>query len=90
MSDLVHDLLLNVTTRSENGFVFVANSRSGHIAEPKHPLGIVAEETGIAVSIHDLRRDFITAAENTDMSAFALKARAGSGNLDRGIGGVSA
>jgi integrase len=74
MSDFVRDLLLNVTTRSENGFVFVANSRSGHIAEPKHPLGIVAEETGIEVSIHDLRRDFITAAENTDMSAFALKA----------------
>jgi integrase len=74
MSDFVHDLLLNVTTRSEKGFVFVANSRSGHVAEPKYPLGIVAEETGIAVSIHDLRRDFITAAENTDMSAFALKA----------------
>jgi integrase len=74
MSDFVHDLLLNVTTRSEKGFVFVANSRSAFVSEPKYPLGIVAEETGIAVSIHDLRRDFITAAENTDMSAFALKA----------------
>ena len=29
---------------------------------------------GIVVSAHDLRRDFITAAENTDMSAYALKA----------------
>jgi integrase len=74
MSDFVYDLLKR---RSEIGgeFVFPANSKGGHIAEPAYPLGVlVAEKTGIEVSAHDLRRDFITAAENTDMSAYALKA----------------
>ena len=55
-------------------FVFPANSKSGHISEPKYPLSLVAEDTGIAVSAHDLRRDFITAAENADISFLAFKA----------------
>lgn len=73
MSDFVHDLL---TARKKHGgeFVFPANSESGHISEPKQPLGVIAEATGIKISAHDLRRDYTTAAENTDMSAFALKA----------------
>ena len=73
MSDFVHDLL---KLRSEIGgeFVFPANSKNGYIAEPAYPLSLVAEATGIVVSAHDLRRDFITAADNTDMSVWALKA----------------
>jgi integrase len=73
MSDFVHDLL---TARKKHGgeFVFPANSESGYISEPKQPLGLIAEATGIKISAHDLRRDFTTAAENTDMSALALKA----------------
>lgn len=73
ISDFVHDLLKR---RSEIGgeFVFPANSKSGHIAEPKYPLSLVAEETGIIISAHDLRRDFITAAENADISVLAMKA----------------
>lgn len=74
MSDFVCSLLQGMETRSEGGFVFPANSSSGHISEPKHPLGLVAEASGIDVSIHDLRRDFITAAESTEMSAFVMKA----------------
>jgi len=74
MTDFVRDLLLKIGTYSEGGYVFPANSGSGHISEPKYPLGLVAKATDIEVSIHDLRRDYTTAAENTDMSAFALKA----------------
>jgi len=74
MTDFVCDLLLGMGTRSEGGFVFPANSASGCIAEPKHPCELIERATGIKISAHDLRRDFITAAENTDMSAFALKA----------------
>lgn len=74
MSDFVYDLLLQRKKHSDE-FVFPANSKSGHIAEPNYPLGVlVAAATGIVVSAHDLRRDFVTAAENTDMSAYALKA----------------
>ena len=73
MTDLVYDLL--VARRAIGGatFVFPSSSRSGHIEEPKFPLRMVAATSGIAVSIHDLRRTFITTAEGTDMSVMALK-----------------
>jgi integrase len=76
MSDLVHDLLVarRSVGRDASGFVFPANSESGHIEEPKFPLGLVAEATGIHVSAHDLRRTFITIAESADISPLALKA----------------
>ena len=51
-----------------------AVSETGHISEPKYPLSLVAEMTGISISAHDLRRTFITAAESTDISPLALKA----------------
>jgi integrase len=54
--------------------VFPANSKSKHIEEPKFPLKAVADATGIQVSVHDLRRTYITVAESTDMSVLALKA----------------
>jgi integrase len=73
ISDFVHDLLLERKKHSDE-FAFPANSSSGHIAEPKYPLALVAEETGIVVSAHDLRRDFITAAENANISFLAMKA----------------
>lgn len=73
MSSFVWRLL--VARRAIGGeFVFPADSRSGHIAEPKYPLGLVAETTGIKVSVHDLRRTFSTVAESSDISAMALKA----------------
>jgi hypothetical protein len=37
-------------------------------------LELVRAETGIEISVRDLRRTFITAAESTNMSAYALKA----------------
>jgi integrase len=74
MTDFVRDLLLAIGTYSEGGFVFPANSASGHVSEPKYPLGLIAEATGISISIHDLRRDFVTAAQNALVSPFALKA----------------
>jgi integrase len=76
MTTFVRDLL--VRRRADAGrerHVFVANSESGHIAEPKFPLRLVAEATGIRVSVHDLRRTFITVAEATDnITVYALKA----------------
>jgi integrase len=54
--------------------VFPADSKSGHIEEPKFPLQQVAKATGIAVSAHDLRRTFVTIAEGSDISPLALKA----------------
>jgi integrase len=74
MSDFVHDLLVARRALGDAKWVFPANSKSGHLEEPKFPLRMVAQATGITVSVHDLRRTFITVAESTDMSGIALKA----------------
>ena len=73
MSDFIHNLL--VARRAVGGdFVFPSNSKSGHVEEPGFALKLVAQETGINVSIHDLRRTYITVAGSTGIPVFALKA----------------
>lgn len=75
MTDVVYDLLVSRRAMGRDGpYLFPADSRSGHIEEPAHPLSLVAEATGICVSAHDLRRTFVTAAESADISPLALSA----------------
>jgi integrase len=75
MSSFVRDLLVaRRAVGRENDWVFPAASRSGHISEPRSGLEQVAKATGIVVSAHDLRRTFVTHAEETDISVMALKA----------------
>ena len=74
MSSFVLALLEARRRIGNTNWIFPANSESGHISEPKYPLDLIRAETGIEVSVHDLRRTFITAAESTNMSAYALKA----------------
>jgi integrase len=74
MTDIVHDLLVARRAIGDAKWVFPANSKSGHLEEPKFPLQLIADATGVRVSVHDLRRTFITVAESTDMSVLALKA----------------
>lgn len=76
MSSFVFDLLVARRAIGRGDFVFPANGKSGHIGEPKHFLGLVADGCGIAISVHDLRRTFLTIAESTDISPMALKALA--------------
>lgn len=47
--------------------------RSGHICEPRKYINTMTEATGIAFTLHDLRRTFITVAESLDIPAYALK-----------------
>jgi integrase len=74
MSDFVRDLLIARRAHGDAVWVFPANSKSGHMEEPKFPLKLIAKATGVTVSVHDLRRTFVTAAESTDISVMALKA----------------
>ena len=74
MSDIIQHLLVARRAIGDAEFVFPSNSKSGHIEEPKFPLKLVADATGIRVSVHDLRRTYITVAESTDISPLALKA----------------
>jgi integrase len=74
MASFVRDLLVaRRALGNDGGWVFGADSRSGHIEEPKFALDQVAKATGIVVSAHDLRRTFITMAESADVSPLALK-----------------
>jgi integrase len=75
MSSFVRDLLIaRRALGDDGGWVFGANSKSGHIEEPKFALAEIAKATGIKISAHDLRRTFITVAEGVDISPLALKA----------------
>jgi integrase len=63
MSDFVHGLL--VARRAlgfENEFVFPGESKSGHLTDPTSALADAAEASGVRVTMHDLRRTFITVA----------------------------
>ena len=74
MSSFVRDLLVaRRAIGNDNGWVFGADSKSGHIEEPKFAFAQIAEQTGIRVSPHDLRRTFVTVAESCDISPLALK-----------------
>ncbi len=53
--------------------MFPADSKSGHIADPRFALRQVAKETGIKATVHDLRRTYITVAEICDISTYKIK-----------------
>jgi integrase len=77
MSDYLYDLLVARRAEGMDGpYVFPARTRSGdrtHLQEPRLALDEVAEKTGIKITIHDLRRTFITVAESCDIPVYALK-----------------
>jgi integrase len=74
MSDFVFTLLKKRKAIGDAGWVFPANSKSGHVESTQHPLRLVAKATGISVTAHDLRRDFASAAANAGVDLFTLKA----------------
>jgi hypothetical protein len=49
-------------------WVFPAFSKSGHVEEPREKID------GVAYTIHDLRRTFITVAESLDISPLVIGA----------------
>ena len=74
MSDYLHGLFTARRAIGLDGpYVFSADSKSGHIVEPRFALDAVAKATGIKVTMHDLRRTFITVAEACDIPVYALK-----------------
>jgi integrase len=74
MSDIVDKMLSARRRLGDAEYVFPAHGTRGHIAEPKYPLGIVAEATGISISAHDLRRTFAKAAVAAGIHTIVLKA----------------
>ncbi len=56
-----------------NDYVFPGRYGKGHFEEPKKHIAKITKATNIEFSSHDLRRTFITMAENLDISIFTLK-----------------
>jgi len=74
MSDYLHDLLTARRAIGRDGpYVFSADSKSGHMEEPRFALKRIEGATGIKATVHDLRRTFVTVAESCDIPVYALK-----------------
>ena len=74
MSDYLYDLLVARRAIGLDGAnVFPAYSKSGHLEEPRFSLDAIEDATEIKVTVHDLRRTFITVAESCDIPLYALK-----------------
>lgn len=73
LSDFLFDLLSRRKADASSEYVFPGGGRSGYIYEPRKYINTITEATGIAFTLHDLRRTFITVAESLDIPAYALK-----------------
>jgi integrase len=74
LSDIVHDMLVARRALGNAKFVFPGSGKHGHISDLQGPLRIIAKQTGIVFSPHDLRRGFSTAANSVGVSMTTLKA----------------
>ncbi|WP_413717948.1 tyrosine-type recombinase/integrase [Silicimonas sp. MF1-12-2] len=74
LADFMVELLRS--RRAETGtspWVFPSSGKTGHLVETKKFTARVAARSGVAFTLHDLRRTFITIAENQDIPHYALK-----------------
>lgn len=54
-------------------YVFPTGRPPGYFTDPRWWMKKVTEDSGVAFTIHDLRRTFATVAERLDISAYAIK-----------------
>ncbi len=73
LSDYLFDLLARRKATAVNAYVFPGTGAGGYIVEPRKQMAMVTKASGVAFTVHDLRRSFVTFAESLDISAYALK-----------------
>ena len=73
LSNFLFDLLSARKAEQSSTYVFAGSGAGGYIVEPRKQMAKVTAQTGIAFTVHDLRRTFITIAEGLDIPAYALK-----------------
>lgn len=75
LSDFLYELLTRRHHEVGNNslFVFPGDGKKGYLNTPERQMQRVTQESGIAFTLHDLRRTFITIAESLDISTYALK-----------------
>jgi integrase len=75
MTTFVRDLLVaRRALGNAGGWCFPSSGPTGHVMSPQLAFEAIAEASGVRVSMHDLRRTYITLAEGCDISPLALKA----------------
>lgn len=73
LSDFVYDLLKRRYEARTSDFVFPGGGTRGYVVEPRRWMTQVTEQSGVAFTLHDLRRTFATTAERLDLSHYAVK-----------------
>lgn len=72
MSDVLEAILKYRWRFKTQDYVF-SSRRSGYFANPKGAMERLCKHSGIDITMHDLRRTFITTAESLDISMYAIK-----------------
>jgi integrase len=72
MSDVIEAILKYRLRFKTQDYVF-SSRKAGYFANPKGAIERLRADSGIEVTMHDLRRTFITAAESLDISMLAIK-----------------
>jgi integrase len=67
------DMLAARQRLARQEFVFAGEGAGGYLVSPKKAMWKVIEASGVAFTLHDLRRTFSTIAESLDIPAYALK-----------------
>ena len=74
LSDYLFELLRKRKQKAGSSpWIFPGNGPAGHIVEPKKFSQRVTAASGVAFTLHDLRRTYITIAESLDIPHYALK-----------------
>lgn len=73
LSNYLDELLTRRQQQTSSDYVFAGTGAGGYIVEPRKQMVRVTQESGVAFTIHDLRRTFITVAESLDISSYAVK-----------------
>jgi integrase len=73
LSDFLYDLMQRRSDERASPYVFPSETERGHLIDPRTAVKRVGELSGVAFTLHDLRRTFITIADQLDIPAYALK-----------------
>jgi integrase len=88
MSDVVAETLIARRALGDTKFVFPSNSSTGHLVDVTNPLEKAAATCGVTITVHGLRRTFVTIAASTPgVTASQIKAlvnHAGNGDVTSG------
>lgn len=68
MSDFIEKLLRTQYKKAKGKFVFPGKDKDKHIEEPKRAIMNVTKSTGVAFTVHDLRRTFATICDEVKLT----------------------